>query len=316
MSTASASRIVTADEARRALEGLAIVVPASIANLGPGFDALAVAVQLYLRVRVRRVDETARNAVRTHLVNEPLEGECYIARSVQTLAARDHLDYPALDLEVASDIPMQAGLGSSAAATVAGLRLYAALSGRTDVDVLTEGTALEGHPDNIAAAWLGGLATGCVCEDGRVLGLSSPWPGELRIVTATPQAQVKTPEARFVLPAQIARADAAFNMQRATLLMQALAARRFDLLRETLRDRWHQPYRAGLVPGLAEALALEHPDLLGVCLSGSGPTIAALCTGDTAGVETALARIYERLGIPCRVRVLAAHNAPHGTPES
>jgi homoserine kinase len=313
VSTASASRVLTADEARRALEGVEIVVPASIANLGPGFDALAVAVQLYLRVRLRGVDPSARNDVRTHLVHEPLEGECYIARSVQTLAARDQLDYPALDLEVASDIPMQAGLGSSAAATVAGLRLYAALSGRTDVDVLTDGSALEGHPDNIAAAWLGGLAAGCVCDDGRVLGLSTPWPEDLRIVTATPQAQVKTPEARVVLPGQIARADAAFNMQRATLLMQALAARRFDLLREALRDRWHQPFRAALVPGLAEALALEHPDLLGVCLSGSGPTIAALCTGDPAGVEAALRRIYDRLGIPCRIRVLAAHNPPPET---
>lgn len=312
MSTASAARVLTPDEARRALEGREFVVPASIANLGPGFDALAVAVQLYLRVRVRAVDEVARNEVHTHFTDGRLDGQCYIARSVRTLAARHHLDFPALDVEVASEIPMQAGLGSSAAAIVAGLRLYSALAGDPDVDVLTEGNALEGHPDNIVAAALGGLATGCVGDDGRVFGLSCPWPDELRFVTATPEAQLKTPEARVVLPAQISRADAAFNLQRATLLIMSVRARRFDLLREALRDRWHQPYRAALVPGLSEALALEHPDLVGVCLSGSGPTVAALCAGETAGVEAAMRQTYERLGVPCRIRVLAAHNPPAG----
>jgi homoserine kinase len=305
-------RTVSAEEAHRALDGRQFVVPASIANLGSGFDALAVAVQLYLRVRVTGIDHGPRNAVRSGFGAVALEGEDYVARSIQTLAAREGVDFPALDLDVDSDIPMQAGLGSSAAATVAGLRLYDALAGGEVRDLIEEGAAFEGHPDNIAAALLGGLATGCVCDDGRVLAGSVPWPSRVRFVAATPEARVRTPDARRVLPDAITRKDAIFNLQRVALLLQAVQFDRPELLGEALRDRWHQPYRAALVPGLAEALALGHPDLIGVCLAGSGPTVVGLVSGDSSGVEAAFATIYARLQLPCRIRVLAAHNGRDG----
>jgi homoserine kinase len=306
----AARRVVSVEDARGALDGREFVVPASIANLGPGFDALAVAVQLYLRVRVSSIDPVNRNTVRSHFGKVALEGEDYVARSVRSLAAREGLDFPSLDLDVVSDIPMQAGLGSSAAATVAGLQIYDTLAGPAQRDLIAEGTAFEGHPDNIAAALLGGLASGCVCDDGRVLTASTPWPEHIRFVAATPAVRVKTPEARRVLPESITRADAVFNLQRVALLLQALHANRPTLLREALRDKWHQPYRVGLVPGLAEALALDHPDLLGVCLSGSGPTVVALVPGNTGGIEQALADIYAKLKVPCLLRVLKAHNQP------
>ena len=306
----AARRVVSVEDARRAFDGREFVVPASIANLGPGFDALAVAVQLYIRVRVTGIDSVGRNAVRSRFGAVALEGDDYVARSIRTLAAREGLDFPSLALDIASDIPMQAGLGSSAAATVAGLQIYDALAGPAQRDLIAEGTAFEGHPDNIAAALLGGLASACVCDDGRVLTASTPWPDQIRFVAATPQARVKTPEARRVLPESISRADAIFNLQRVALLLQALHANRHALLREALRDRWHQPYRASLVPGLAEALALDHPDLLGVCLSGSGPTVVTLVLGNTGGIEQALADIYARLKVPCHLRVLKAHNQP------
>jgi homoserine kinase len=124
----TAHRALSVEDARSALEGREFVVAASIANLGPGFDALAVAVQLYLRVRVTGIDPVARNAVRSRFGAVALEGEDYVARSIRTLASREGVDYPALDLDITSDIPMQAGLGSSAA-TVAGLRIYDALAG-------------------------------------------------------------------------------------------------------------------------------------------------------------------------------------------
>jgi homoserine kinase len=311
VTTAGATRrVIDVGEARQALAGRDFVVPASIANLGSGFDALAVAVQLYLRVRVTEVGAGGRGVVRSRFGGVPLEGEDYVARSITTLAAREGVDFPALDLDIDSDIPMQSGLGSSAAATVAGLRLYDALAGGDVRDLIQEGTAFEGHPDNIAAALLGGLATGCVCDDGRVIAGSVPWPARVRFVAATPDIRVKTSDARQVLPEQISREDAIFNLQRVALLLQAVQFDRPELLREAIRDRWHQPYRAALVPGLADALALEHPDLVGVCLSGAGPTVVALVIGSIESIQDALTGIYSRLGVPCHIRVLDAHNGP------
>ncbi len=298
-----------AADARQRVEGLTIRVPGSAANLGPGFDALAVAVQLYLSVTVREVLDGPRNEVLCTFAGVALEGDNYVTRSVTTLAARDGVDVPSLRVDIASDIPMQAGLGSSAAATVAGLLLYRHLTA-TATDVLADGTRFEGHPDNVAASVLGGLTTACATESGAVLAVSTPWPAAVRLVAVTPDVRVKTPEARRVLPESLSRADAVFNLQRATLLVSALQAGRTDVLREALRDRWHQPYRAALVPGLTEALALEVPGLHGVCLSGSGPTILALASGDPAPVEHALRGIYARMGLACQTRTMAAHNGP------
>jgi homoserine kinase len=300
-------RALDADEVRTRVEGLRLEVPGSISNLGPGFDALAVAVQLYLRVTVRRVNAAAPGRI---TVTPAHAGDDYIVRSLTTLAAREGVELPGLELEVESDIPVQGGLGSSGAAIVAGLVLYDRLTGDAGRDLLSDATAFEGHPDNVAAALLGGLIAACVGSEGKVVGLSSDWPDDVRFVTATPEVRVKTVDARRVLPSELSLADAVFNLQRVALLLQAIRTGRLDVLSEALGDRWHQPYRAPLVPGLSEALTLKHPSLLGVCLSGSGPTVAALCTGETASVEEALTGIYSRLGLACRVRTLAAHNGP------
>jgi len=307
MSGTPAKRALDADDVRARVERLTLEVPGSISNLGPGFDALAVAVQLYLRVTVRRVDASTPGRV---TVTPALGGDDYVVRSIKTLASREGVELPGLDLDVQSDIPMQSGLGSSGAAIVAGLLLYDRLTGDGGRDLLAEATAFEGHPDNVASALLGGLTAACVGAQGQVLALPSAWPETVRFVTATPEIRVKTPEARRVLPSELSLTDAVFNLQRAALLLQAIHTGRIDVLSEALADRWHQSYRAPLVPGLSEALALKHPNLLGVCLSGSGPTVAALCDGDTAGVEAALKAIYSRLGLPCRVRTLVAHNGP------
>lgn len=307
---ASAAGSLGVAEARARVEGLVIEVPGSAANLGAGFDALAVAVRLYLRVTVRAVADGPRSALRCTFGGVALEGDNYVARSLTALATREGLDFPALDLDIASDIPMQAGLGSSAAATVTGLLLYNRLAGTHDCDVLAEGSAFEGHPDNVAASLLGGLTVACATGDGKVVAVSNRWPEEVRLVAVTPDVRVKTPDARRVVPETFSRTDAIFNLQRAALLVAALGTGRTDVLREALADRWHQRYRAALVPGLTEALALEVDGLLGVCLSGSGPTILALGAGDTTAIEQALAGIFSRLGLACRVRTLAAHNGP------
>jgi homoserine kinase len=299
---------VSVEEARARLLDREIAVPASAANLGPGFDTLAVALQIYLRVRVRDVDPVAANGMSFDLGGTRLVGENCIERGFRALAAEESLECPSIVVEVRSDIPLKGGLGSSAAATVAGLRLYECLTGPSDTrDLLTHATRIDGHADNVAAALLGGLTLSCTGDDGRTIARARRWPDAVRFVVASPAVHVSTPEARRVLPEHYTREDAVFNLQRAVLLVDALARGEFGLVCEMLRDRWHQPYRAAIVPGLSDALGLRHPHLLGVCLSGSGPTVLGLCTGAFDEIEQLFLDIYSRLGMLCTVRTVSAH---------
>lgn len=303
-----------------AAPGDEIVIPGSISNLGPAFDALSVAVDVYLRVRIDQIGEPSslpafdpESGVPGGPVSDlviggqvPASGENRVSTGFFRAAATFGELPPAVRVHVTSDIPMRAGLGSSAAATVAGLRLYEALTSPRDPETLMEiATAIEGHPDNAAAALLGGLTLSCQRDDGRVVTSAWRWPDDLRFVVATPDVELETAFARKVLAPEIDRRDAIFNLQRALLLVRALDDGRYDHLREALRDRWHQPARASHVPGLTEALALDHPSVLGVCLSGAGPSVAVLAIDpETAANE--LRHIYGALGVPCTIRVLAA----------
>ena len=286
-------------------------MPGSISNLGPGFDTLSVAVSLYLRVGLRG-DVPAREGIQAQFLSEAPGVDNRIARAFALASERFGPPRHGWRIEVDSAIPMRAGLGSSGAATVAGLRLYeAATSPRPPDDWLRLATEIEGHPDNAAASLLGGLASSCLLDDGRAIAMTRPWPEDIVFVVATPEQGLDTARSRQALPRCVDLRDAIFNLQRAVLLLRALDAHRYDLLREALRDRWHQPHRAPLVPGLAEALALEHPDLLGVCLSGAGPSVVALVAGSKAGegpaaVQQRLGSVYERLGVPCRLSRLRA----------
>lgn len=285
-------------------------VPGSISNLGPGFDALSVAVSVYLDVHVRD-DGPDEPRLVTHFLDAAPPGENRIETAFALASRRFGPPPRGLAIDTRCDIPMRGGLGSSAAATVAGLRLYERLtSPRPVADWLALATEIEGHPDNAAAALLGGLTLSCQYADGHVEARSMAWPADITFVTVTPAAELETAFARTVLPAAIDRPDAVFNLQHALWLVHALASGEYALLREALRDRWHQPARQAYVPGLGEALALDDPAILGVCLSGSGPTIAALVQGPADAAEAALGAIYQRLDRPYTIRRLAAH-PPH-----
>src|SRR5271167_3875878 len=287
-------------------EALEIKVPASIANLGPGFDTLAVAVQLYLRLTVRPIAGHDRLVFR--FLDRELCGENYIERAFRFLARQSPVSFPSLYIEVRSDIPMRAGLGSSAAATVAGLRLYEAFAGPLPIQAIVNAAcALEAHPDNASAALLGGLTTSCQLPDGSVYATSFRWPETLAFVVVTPDVPLATADSRKILPSFIPRRDVVFNLQRLSLLLQSLQSENFSLLKQALSDRLHQPFRQKLVPGLAQALELEHEDLLGVCLSGSGPSIVALAETNLQEIAELLAAVYEPLGVGYRVRTLKVH---------
>jgi homoserine kinase len=293
---------------------IVIRVPGSIANIGPGFDTLAVAVQLYLTLRVRL--KPGHGELRFEFVNQHLDGENYIERAFRFIAARHNFPLPSFDVKVESDIPMKGGLGSSAAATVAGLRLYEAVAGPLDErEMLNAACELEGHPDNIAAALLGGLTVSCDTP-GELRVLRAIWPETLAFVVVTPEQHLATKASRAVLPDMISRADAIFNVQRVAFLLEALRTSNFELLRDALNDRLHQPYRASIVPGLKEALELRHPSLLGVCLSGAGPSVVALAQQNLDEIRALLTEIYIRKSIPFRIQTLKVHPADSATQQT
>jgi homoserine kinase len=288
-----------------------IVVPGSISNLGPAFDSLSVAVRLYLRVRIVDVIDESPDRLEFEFVDCPIPEDNRIARAFTLARERIGARTPGLRLEVRSEIPIRAGLGSSGAAAVAGLRLYESLTApRPVTDWLRLASEIEGHPDNAAAALNGGLSLSCQLDDGRVTARGMPWPAAIQFVVATPDTPLETARARAVLPASVPLKDAIFNLQRALMLLRALQAGDAGDLREAIRDRWHQPYRAALVPGLQEALAIDHPAVLGVCLSGAGPSVVALATADSAPeAGRVLEGVYRRLGLTCTIRTLKAHQS-------
>jgi len=289
-------------------ETFSLRVPGSIANLGPGFDTLAVAVQLYLQLEVSilpGVDE-----LQFHFLGCPVDGENYIERAFRFLARQRDYSHPSLSVEVRSEIPMKGGLGSSAAATVAGLRLYEAITGPlAEQGLLNAACALEGHPDNVAAALLGGLTISCQMPDRSAFAVSVEWPSAVSFLVLTPQLSLATSASRRVLPEQVPHQDAVFNLQRVALFLQAVQGGDYSLLREALHDRLHQPFRAELVPGLQDLLGIEHPDLLGVCLSGAGPSIVALAERNVDGVEQLLRQVFDAQKLPFTIRKLKAHQS-------
>ena len=285
-----------------------IVVPGSTSNLGPGFDALGLALRCYLRLRILGAGDGPPGTLTWRFGGPAPDGENYIERGFRTLAGDTIARVPALHVEVTSDIPMKAGLGSSAAAIVAGFRLFEACAGPQPLDRLLDLAAgLEGHPDNTSASLLGGFVACCRTAGGRVAAIAARWPEDLHVVVATPAVTLETKMARAALPRQVPLADAVSNVQRAALLVQSVASRDRQALREAFHDRLHQPYRAALVPGLAEALTFDHPALYGVFLSGAGPSIAAIVADEGAAVRGMFERLYRDLGLAVSVRRFDVH---------
>jgi homoserine kinase len=245
-------------------------VPASSANLGPGFDVLAAAIALHLEVEVQ---ETGSFAVVTEL-DVPRDRGNLVVQAFERLHPAD-----AFEFRIASEIPLSGGLGSSAAAIVAGL-LAADHLFELDADVLPLAAELEGHPDNVAAALEGGFV---VCQGTRVHRFEPPMGLEALIVV--PFDGVATEAARAALPASVPLGDAVFNVAEAATLMLGLAAANLELIAAGLHDRLHQPHRAHLYPRSIELLE-QAPAVgaLGATISGAGPSVLVWCHYEHTGV--------------------------------
>ena len=291
-------------------------VPASTSNLGPGFDCFGLALQLYLTVRATPIDnatEPCRVTTTGAPENDalPRNAANLIYRAMAFAARRENASLPLLELTVNNEIPLASGLGSSAAAIVAGIKLAGLITGAEipNERIQKYATEFEGHPDNVSASIYGGFVSSCIRFDGSGVSVRFDWPAPVRVVVVSPHSQLPTHVARAALPRMVSRQDAVHNLQRTSLFTAALAQQRYDLFREAMRDRLHQPYRESLVPGLAEALALPPMEaLLGVALSGAGPSIVALVSGNEELIGAKLAGCFQARGIESTTRVLDVDN--------
>jgi homoserine kinase len=250
-------------------------VPASSANLGPGFDALGMALDLYLECRFRHSPAlNIRVRGRDASVISSSEDNL-IWRTALQVAADVAAGMPPVELEIDNDIPIGKGLGSSAAALTAGVVIASQVLGLgwNPERVLLEAARIEGHPDNVAACVLGGIVASAIDSEGVARAVRVELHERYGVAVVVPDFLLPTVEARRVLPESYSRADTIFNVQRSALLIAALTSGATDAFPAALEDRLHQPYRFGLVPGLEAITRLRAPGLLGCALSGAGPSI-------------------------------------------
>jgi homoserine kinase len=292
-------------------DGFFAVVPASSANVGCAFDCAAIALGLYLRVSAAPAESGwALSYTGANADQVPLDKSNLLVKAMERTAAAGGAPLPSIRLDVQNEIPLGVGLGSSAAAIVAGILLANELCGSklSPADVLRLAAEIEGHPDNVAAALHGGFVVAAAPQGAaNVLVSKAEVSAALDFVAVIPEVPLPTEKARAALPAQYSRADVVANLQRTALL----AARFFsggELSPELFRDALHQPYRSPLVPGIAECLAFRHPGLAGVFLSGAGSAVMAIARHSSAEIGAALVREFQGKGTRARAVVLKADN--------
>ena len=279
--------------------------PASSANLGPGFDSLGLSVPLYTTLRVTPQAVTEVVPLGPELENTPADESNYVYKAMLLAAKRAGQDLPPARIEIETEVPLARGLGSSAAALVAGVVAGNELLGRPldDPAVLDVTAREEGHPDNVAPALFGGIVVATLDKLGTHYVRLDP-PANLGVTVLVPDFELSTSKARAVLPREYSRADAVHALSHAALLAAALAGGRLDLLKHAMQDYIHQIWRAPLVPGLSDILDDAHKHgALGAALSGAGPTV--LCfhdtREDTARLHTYLHSVMTKNGLTGRV---------------
>jgi homoserine kinase len=273
-------------------------VPASSANLGPGFDALGMALSLYLECRFRESDRlsisvTGRDA---ELISRGENN--LIWQAALTVAGGVGETLPLIELEIGNGIPLGKGLGSSAAALTAGVVIADRLLGLhwKPLRILDAAAKIEGHPDNVAACVLGSIVASAIDSDGVAHAIRLELPERYSVSVIVPDFALATSKARSVLPETYSKEDVVFNIQRTALLIAGLATGSTSAFPTALQDRLHQPYRAPLVPGLTEALKLRAPGLLGCVLSGAGPSILVFYERGCEAVCDLVRQIFELHG--------------------
>ena len=286
-------------------------VPATSANLGPGFDALGLALALYNEVVAEEADRVSVTVEGEGAGRLATNDDNVVARGVKMAYEAAGRPFRGVALACVNRVPTSRGLGSSAAAWVGGLVAGNALMGSplSKDAVLSLAARAEGHPDNVAAAIFGGLTVSCATAAG-VTAIPLPVPPNLAWVALIPEATSATAEARAVLPATVPREDAVFNVQRVALLLASLQAGRPAALAAALDDRLHQPYRVTLFPWMpAVVAAARAAGALGCVLSGAGPSLLAVVDGSADAVARAMGEALARAGLRGAARAFEVDTA-------
>jgi homoserine kinase len=281
-------------------------VPATSANLGPGFDVLGLALGLYNDIAYEEAERVVVIIEGEGAGRLDTGDDNVVARAAHMVYQTAGRRFPGAAIRCVNRIPTARGLGSSAAAWVGGLiAANAALGSPLDRDaILALACRAEGHPDNVAAALLGGLTVSCAAGD-RVTAVSLPVSAEIGWVVLVPETESSTREARAVLPATVSRSDAVFNLQRLGLLLASIASGDIDLLGLAMEDRLHQPQRRALFPWMESVRqAALDAGALGCVLSGAGPSLLAALRGSGEPVARAMERAFREAGMAGRAAAL------------
>ena len=253
-----------------------ITVPATSANLGPGFDSLGVALNLYNNIYMAEYDGIDISSLDGSFV--PNGENNLIYRTVKDVYALCGKEFKGLKLQQENPIPMARGLGSSSACIVSGIAGANKLLGSplSLSDIVDIAAKIEGHPDNSTPAVVGGFIT-AVLENDHVHYIKNPLPKDLQFVAFIPNFPLKTSVARKALPSEVSHKDAAFNLSHSALMAMALSHGRYDLLKTAINDKLHQPYRLSLIENADKIFDIAYKSgALAVYISGAGPTIMAI----------------------------------------
>ncbi|MEE8564361.1 MAG: homoserine kinase [Atribacterota bacterium] len=292
-----------------------IRVPATTANLGPGFDCLGLSLKLYLNLEIEEMEEgfvVEYQGEGAEKFSAKKKEDTLIWKSINLVLKRTHKDIhkKGLKIKALNEIPVTRGLGSSASAIIGGIvgaaRLYNI--DFTDQEMLELALSLEGHMDNIVPALIGGLTLAYKTGQEEIRWIRIKTPPDLRIVVAIPEFTLNTGKMRKILPQKVALPEAIFNLSRSALLVNALQNSDWEVLAEAMEDRLHQPYRAPFIPGIEDMFSqIKETGLAGIALSGSGPSVVSLTKKGREGeISKIMKDAFLNAGITCRTLVLEA----------